>query len=101
MTWGNIGGWGDVSSAVPDQLKNACLIQVSGGAFAAVLCDGSVVTWGDAFAGGDSSAVNNVQQIQANFEAFAAILDDGSVVTWGSSRAGGDSSDSVVLCRIS
>ena len=38
-------------------------------AFAAILGDGSVVTWGDAAKGGDSSAVRdqlkNVQQIQA------------------------------------
>ena len=53
-------------------------------AFAAVLGDGSVVTWGDSNDGGDSSAVQerlrDVQQIQASSEAFAAILGDGSVV---------------------
>ena len=56
-------------------------------AFAAILGDGSVVTWGDADSGGDSSAVQDqlrdVQQIQASHTAFAAILGDGSVVTWG------------------
>ena len=69
------------------QLENVQQIQASGGAFAAILDDGSVVTWGDAECGGDSSAVQtrlkNVQQIQASGGAFAAILDDGSVVTWG------------------
>ena len=64
-------------------------------AFAAILADGSVVTWGNAEAGGDSSAVHsrrrNVQQLQATTDAFAAILADGSVVTWGSVGAGGDS----------
>ena len=39
-------------------------------AFAAILGDGSVVTWGDAECGGDSRAVQgqlkNVQQIQAS-----------------------------------
>ena len=63
-------------------------IQTTGRAFAAVLGDGSVVTWGDADRGGDSSAVQerlkNVQQIQASDYAFAAILHDGSVVSWGS-----------------
>ncbi|CAE7307011.1 cofH, partial [Symbiodinium sp. CCMP2456] len=63
-------------------------------AFAAILGDSSVVTWGDDECGGDSSEVRdrlkNVQQIQATDEAFAAILGDGSVVTWGA--AGGDSS---------
>ena len=62
-------------------------IQASQAAFAAILSDGSVVTWGDAELGGDSSAVQdrlkNVQLIQASQAAFAAILSDGSVVTWG------------------
>ena len=72
---------------VQDQLKNVQQIQASRGAFAAILGDGSVVTWGSAGGGGDSIAVQdqlkNVQQIQASDSAFAAILDDGSVVTWG------------------
>eukprot|EP00434_Breviolum_minutum_P039212 symbB.v1.2.034812.t1/scaffold4559.1/size42167/1 len=66
------------------------------GAFAAILEDGSVITWGEADCGGDSSAVGNqlrgVQQIQATSYAFAAILEDGSVITWGEQRRGGDSS---------
>ena len=87
-------------------------------AFAAILGDGSAVTWGDARDGGDSSAVrdqlrNNVQQIQATSHAFAAILADGSVVTWGFADCGGgqqcrarsaeeraaDSSNGARLCR--
>ena len=65
--------------------------------FAAILGDGTVVTWGDAREGGDSSAVRdqlkNVQKIQASrLGAFAAILGDGSVVTWGDAEQGGDSS---------
>ena len=71
-------------------------IQACHQAFAAILADGSVVTWGDASFGGDSSVVQDqlrdVQQIQASGHAFAAILGDGSVVTWGSARHGGDSS---------
>ena len=65
-------------------------------AYAAILGDGSVVTWGDASCGGDSRAVQdqlkNVQQVQASYFAFAAILGDGSLVTWGKDRDGGDSS---------
>ena len=65
------------------------------GAFAAILEDGSVVTWGSPGEGGDSSAVcgqlRNVQQVQGT-SAFAAILADGSVVTWGHPFHGGDSS---------
>ena len=65
-------------------------------AFAALLGDGSVVTWGRPDEGGDSSAVQeqlkDVQQIQASAGAFAAILFDGSVVTWGDAGFGGCSS---------
>ena len=64
--------------------------------FAAILGDGSVVTWGSARCGGDSSSateqLKNVQHIQASDAAFAAILADGSVFTWGSADCGGDSS---------
>jgi hypothetical protein len=66
------------------------------GAFAAILGDGSVVSWGSAGRGGNSSAVHgqlrNVQHIQASGSACAAVLGDGSVVTWGRSDSGGDSS---------
>ena len=80
------------------QLKNVQHIQVCrnmfGAAFAAILANGSVVTWGDVDYGGDSSAVQdqltNVKQIQASCGAFAAILGDGAVVTWGSAGHGGD-----------
>ncbi|OLQ08381.1 putative E3 ubiquitin-protein ligase HERC1 [Symbiodinium microadriaticum] len=73
-------------------------VQATQCAFAAILGDGSVVTWGSAGfgGGGDSSAVQgqleNVQHIQASYHAFAAILGDGSVVTWGDANSGGDSS---------
>ena len=66
-------------------------------AFAVVLGDGSVVTWGAPNVGGDSSSVQgqlrNVQRIQTTRLAFAAILRDGSVVTWGAAEGGGDSSE--------
>eukprot|EP00439_Symbiodinium_sp_Y106_P008321 s90_g1.t1 len=69
--------------------------QASPDAFAAILGDGSVVTWGSTRSGGDSSSVQdqlkNVQQIQASSGAFAAILGDGSAVTWGAHSHGGDS----------
>ena len=87
---------GGDSSAVQDQLKNVQQIQATPGAFAAILQDGSCVTWGNAYHGGDSSAVQHqlksVHQIQATWEAFAAILQDGFVVTWGDPEKVGDSS---------
>ena len=96
VTWGDAYCGGD-SSAVQDQLRGVQQIQATGGAFAAILEDGSIVTWGRANEGGDSSAVQDrlrgVQQIQATlFGAFAAILVDGSIVTWGDADCGGDSS---------
>ena len=59
-------------------LRNVQQIQASDTAFAAILGDKFVVTWGDAECGGDCSAaqdqLKNVQQIQASERAFAAIL---------------------------
>eukprot|EP00439_Symbiodinium_sp_Y106_P032401 s4170_g3.t2 len=106
VSWGDADCGGD-SSAVQHKLKNVQHIQASkychcstsadyAGVFAAILGDGSVVTWGAAWAGGDSRAVQdqlrNVQQIYATEYACAALLGDGSVVTWGAAWAGGDSS---------
>ncbi|OLP74274.1 hypothetical protein AK812_SmicGene46236, partial [Symbiodinium microadriaticum] len=74
---------------------NGVQIQSTDFAFAAILGDASVVTWGDARHGGDSVAVQGqlktVQQIQATRGAFAAVLANGSVVTWGDAGFGGDS----------
>eukprot|EP00435_Cladocopium_sp_Y103_P018805 s274_g4.t1 len=66
------------------------------GAFAAVLADGSVVTWGNPNYGGNSSAVRdelkNVEQVEGTFGlvggSFAAILADKSS---GDHRGGGTS----------
>ena len=85
---------GGDSSFVQDQLKNVQQIQASRRSCAAILGDGSAITWGDADYGGDSSTVQhrlkNAQQIQASM--FAAILEDGSVITWGNAGYGADSS---------
>lgn len=65
-------------------------------AFAALLDDGSVRTWGTRHCGEDSSEMQdqlrNVQQAHSIFDAFAAILADGSAATWGC-QLGGDSTD--------
>ena len=53
-----------------------------------------MVTWGSAFHGGDSSAVQGelkdqvVEQIYSTGAAFAAVLGNGRVVTWGDARLG-------------
>ena len=81
---------------VPYQLKGVQQVQATQDAFAAILANGSVVTWGRSDFGGDRSRVQDqlkgVQQIQATDYAFAAMLADGSVVTWGTEESGGDSS---------
>ena len=52
-------------------------------------------TWGSAYSGGDSSAVQadlkdqDVQKIYSTNNAFAALLGNGRVVTWGYVRLGG------------
>lgn len=67
------------------------------GAFAAIKADDSVVTWGNSYSGGDSSAVAaqldgtvKVVQVFSSYVAFAALRDNGSVVTWGDRNSGGD-----------
>ena len=82
MTWGD-GEFGGDSSIVQTQLKNVQQIQSSHSAFAAILGDGSVVTWGRTDSSAVQAQLKNVQQIQASRGAFAAILGDGTVVTWG------------------
>ena len=57
MTWG--GGSGGDSSSVQDRLGNVPQVQATCAAFAAILADGSVVTWGNPANGGDSSAVQD------------------------------------------
>jgi len=67
--------------------------------FAALRNDGSVITWGTDYGGGNSSLVTekldgtvDVTRIFSTDNAFAALRSDGSVVTWGDFSWGGDSS---------
>ena len=97
VAWGHPDRGGDQCciTEVQAQIKNLQEINGTKRAFAAVQADGSCVTWGAPYWGGDSSPLvelKNVQQIQASSSAFAAILADGSVVTWGDRACGGDSS---------
>ena len=64
-----------ISSGVSSRFKP----QLKDGAFAAILEDGSVVTWGDADCGGDSSAVRDQLkgvQLQSSRGAFATDRED-------------------------
>ncbi|MCE2572840.1 Ig-like domain-containing protein [Motilimonas eburnea] len=71
-------------------------------AFAALRKDGSVVTWGGPFSGGQATSnridvskkLNGdipVIHISSNNHSFAALRQDGSVVTWGEDIRGGNS----------
>jgi Ca2+-binding RTX toxin-like protein len=109
VTWGvaHLGGNSSIATlinnawsyvSVASQLTNGVTqIFANDGAFAALKSDGSVVTWGDATFGGNSSNMasqlsNGVTQIFSTQYAFAALKSDGSVVTWGKVEDGGDSS---------
>ncbi|CAJ1353684.1 unnamed protein product [Effrenium voratum] len=76
-----------------EQLVNVEVLAAGVGAFAAVKCDGSVVTWGHARFGGDCSEVQEelqeVKQVTGSVASFAALRADGSVVTWGLAHYGG------------
>ena len=103
VTWGdpNVGGQ---SAGVQDELRNVQEVHATAYAFAAILADGTVVSWGNPFCGGDCDGTavldgaavldqpKRVQQICSTSFAFAAILEDGHVVTWGIPDSGGDSS---------
>eukprot|EP00439_Symbiodinium_sp_Y106_P071594 s2060_g12.t3 len=82
------------SDLTPMKLKNVQQIAASKSAFAALLADGSVVTWGSPDRGGDSAAVQDqlqeIEELQANKWAFAARRSDKTVVTWGDPERGGD-----------
>lgn len=93
MTWGNhMLLYGGRPCEVPDEVQNVNSLFASQDAFAALLNDGYVVTWGSPTDGGDSSGVQsqlkNVKNICGAGHAFAATLADGSVVSWGSPAYG-------------
>lgn len=76
-----------VCSGVPGDLTHVVAISATHKAFAAIKSDGSVVTWGPADYGGDSSSVamklKEVVAIRGTRSVFAALRKDGTVVTWG------------------
>ena len=100
VDWGYPPHWceeGVLETAIPTCHSNVeCLTGNFEYGFAAILSDGSVVTWGCAFCEeniqADPLQLCGVQSIQTNPVAFAAIKQDGSVVTWGEKDFGGDSS---------
>ena len=92
-TWGDVLDGGN-SAAVRDQLRGVQKIQATGYAFAAIVEDGSVITW-------EALAVT-VQQFKISWRVCSRFrphtlrllpfLEDGSVITSGDAEHGGDSS---------
>lgn len=103
IAWGhpNLGGSARRNPQEPEQsgsqgveIPNVWKVKAAEGAFAAILLDGSVKTWGFSHLGGSCEAVQDelveVQELQSTSAAFAALLKDGGrVVAWGNSRCGG------------
>ncbi|TNI15051.1 Ig-like domain-containing protein [Aeromonas veronii] len=91
-------GWGDGESLNLGKPTGVKSITNNMSATAALKYDGTVITWGRPYWGGDSSTVaDQLVDVKAVYsspagEAFAALKNDGTVVTWGTPVQGGDSS---------
>ena len=98
--------WGaaDTSLVASSLTSGVITVHSSDDAFAALKSDGSVITWGNAQRGGNSTIYNpsnntytsvsssltsNVIAIYSNQYAFAALKSDGRVITWGHDQNGG------------
>ena len=94
MIEGTMKRWGKTLDGESDAialLDNIQSIKTTERAFASLLFNHSVVSWGDADFGGSISAqINNVQTLWSTGSAFAALRFDGSVACWGNSTSGGD-----------
>jgi len=89
---------GGNSSFEKKQLKNVKMIVSTAGAFAALLDNGRVVTWGfgiECIQPHHNGQLQNVKRIFSTNSAFAALLDDGGVVAWGESHFGGEIPDDI------
>lgn len=77
----------DPNSLATTAINDVSSFHVNNYAFAAVKQDGSVVTGGEAYSGGDASAVQDqltdVVQILSLGNGFIALKQDGTVVFWG------------------
>ena len=72
------------SSAALDPTLRVHSVHATRAAFAALLANGTVWTWGDKAAGGSMPfAVDTAVSLSANRESFSALLRNGSVAAWG------------------
>ena len=87
---------------VASQVNNVVDIYSTEEAFAALKSDGSVVTWGRDYQGGDSSNFSSqlssgVIKIVSIDRMFAALKSDGSVVVWGNINSTNNTAISTLL----
>jgi alpha-tubulin suppressor-like RCC1 family protein len=79
-----------------ENLQNVKEVVANRGAYAALLADDSVCTWGDSkyLTGIENvcESLHNVSKIYSNECAFAALMQNKTVLTWGMPMFGGDSS---------
>lgn len=82
----------------PPTLTNVSTVTANDYAFAAMLHNGSVVPFGNPYAGGDlyltTAAIRqylteHVKSVFANSAAFVAVRSDGTMATWGKTICGG------------
>jgi hypothetical protein len=90
-----LGRLGLVDGAVVYAIIHPMVMYTTEQAFAALMSDGSVVTWGCTCNWGNCNALRaqlaaDVQDIYSTRNAFAALKSDGSVVTWGRYWPGGN-----------
>eukprot|EP00434_Breviolum_minutum_P019353 symbB.v1.2.017059.t2/scaffold1320.1/size125405/2 len=99
MTWGQ-SNMTDKDYTVLQSLRDVRDLAFSDYAFAALLEDGHVTTWGLAVCGGElpaevQSELYDIRFLCANHAAFAALRQDGQVLVWGSAEYGGNVPDVV------
>ena len=85
------------TTSIASSLTNVAQIYATQSAFAALLTNGNVISWGDlermqTSLNAVQSSLTNVKNIVSSEYAFAALKNDGTVVTWGDPTVGGDSS---------
>jgi len=91
VVWGKNSFSSDLTTKMPSTsslTSDVVAVYSNNDAFAALKTNGSVVTWGDPYAGGDTSIVSNdltsgVVSIYSTAFMFAALKTNGNVVTWG------------------
>ena len=75
------------------EIDGAVAFSTTNDAAAAILADGSVLSWGSGWSGTDVDLSGHVTTIASTYGAFAALKTTGAIVTWGDEEYGGDSSD--------